>query len=224
MKKPILSTKRIALDKANASLIAIISVAIFFVIFSVVAIKALYSQMTYQSRVIDKKETTLKLVQKNADEVEKLNTAYQEFSSATENTIGGNPKGTGDRDGENSRIILDALPSKYDFPALNTSLDKLAKNGGFQLTGITGTDDEVNQSTNQSATNPEPVEMLFTAEAIINPTQGTAFMQLFEKSIRPIQVKKLSISGRENQLKISINAKTYFQPEKKLNVINEEVK
>lgn len=224
MNRPKLSAKRIALDKANAQLLVIISVAIFFVIFSTVAIKALYSQMTYQTRVIDKKEATLELAKQNIDEVQKLNLAYTEFSSEITNAIGGNPKGAGDRDGENARIILDALPSKYDYPALNTSLDKLAKLGGFQLTSITGTDDEVNQSTNQTSAIPEPVDMPFTVQSNISNGGGTAFMQLFEKSIRPIQVQKLSITGKDNQLEIVVTAKTYFKPEKKLNITKEEVK
>lgn len=224
MKRPHLSAKRIAVDKTNASLIIIVSLATFVVIFSIVATKALYSQLTYQSRVINKKETTLKQVKTNIKEVEKLNIAYQEFSGATENAIGDNPKGQGDRDGENARIILDALPSKYDFPALTTSLDKLAKSGGFRLTTITGTDDEINQASNQSSANPTPVDMPFTLEASINAADGKAFMQLFERSIRPIKIQKLTLAGQEAQLKVSITAKTYFQPEKKLTVIDEVVK
>lgn len=224
MKRPTLSAKRIAVDKTNASLIIIVGAAMFVTVFSLVAVKALYSQLTYQSKVINKKELTLKQVERNIQEVEKLNTAYKEFSGAAQNAIGGNARGTGDRDGENARIVLDALPSKYDFPALTTSLDKLVKSGGFSLNSITGTDDEVNQSANQTSVTPQPVDMPFTLEATINSSDGKPFMELLERSIRPIQVQKLSIAAQESQVKIEVSAKTYFQPEKKLNVTSEVVK
>lgn len=224
MKRPTLSAKRIAIDKTNASLLIIVSVSAFLVVFSIVATRALYSQLTYQSKVINKKEATLKLVEKNIEEVAKLNTAYQEFANATENAIGGNPKGSGDRDGENARIILDALPSKYDFPALTTSLDKLARSGGFQLSSITGTDDEVNQADKQTSDTPEAVDMPFSVEADISVTDGKNFLQLFERSIRPIQVQQVVINAQDSKLNIQVNAKTYFQPEKRLNVTEETVK
>lgn len=222
--KPQFSVKRIAIDKANTTLIVIITATIFVVVFSLVATKALYSQMRYQSRVIGKKETTLRQIEDNTKKVEKLNTAYKEFSSEITNSIGGNPKGAGDRDGENARIILDALPSKYDYPALITSLNKLAQTAGYQLTNITGTDDELNQSENQSSSSPTPIEVPFSLEATIVQTDGVKFLQLFEKSIRPIEILKLTVTSSEGNLDIIVEAKTYFQPEKKLNVTEETVK
>ena len=218
------SVKRMAIDKANASLIIIITITIFVVVFSVVSSKALYTQMKYQSKVIGKKETTLKQIESNKKEVEKLNLAYKEFSSEVTNAIGGNPSGAGDRDGENARIILDALPSKYDYPALITSLNKLAQTGGFQLSAIAGIDDEINQVTNNESSTPQPIEVPFSLEASIAPTDGIKFLQLFERSIRPVQITNVSIEGKESSIKISLQAKTYFQPEKKLNITEEPVK
>lgn len=226
MKTPKLSVKRVALEKNNARLIIIISVTVFVVMFSIVSIKSFYTQMRYQSKVIGKKETTLKQIQTNIKEVESLNRSYQEFSSEITNVIGGNPKGNGDRDGENSKIILDALPSKYDYPALLSSLNKLVANGGFRVNSITGTDDELNQALNGSSSSPVYVEMPFTLEASTasSPAEGKKFLQLFEKSIRPVVINKLTIEGKETGLDITVDAKTYFQPEKKLNVTEEVVK
>ena len=224
MKRPQLSVKRIAMEKTNATLILIITASIFIVVFSLVASKTLYAQMKYQSRVIDKKETTLEQIETNKKEVVSLNRAYQEFSSEITNVIGGNPQGSGDRDGESARIILDALPSKYDYPALITSLNKLVQTGGFQVTAIAGADDELNQATNNSSSAPQPVEMAFSLEASIIPTEGVKFLQLFEKSIRPIVISKINIQGKDSAIDINIDAKTYFQPEKKLNITEEVVK
>ena len=224
MKKPNLSAKRIEIDKKNASLIVIVSVAVFVTIFCIVAIRALYGQLTYQSKVIREKEITLKQIELNIEEVSKLNTAYQEFSGTTTNILGGDPKGKADRDGENARIILDALPSKYDFPALTSSLDKLVKSGGFIATAIEGTDDEVNQAANQTAVTPSEIEMAFSLESSINSSDGKKFMELFERSIRPIHVQRLVVTAEESHIKLSVTAKTFYQPEKKLNVTEKVVK
>lgn len=224
MKRPTFSAKRIAVDKTNASLIIIVATSMFIVVFSLVATKALYSQFKYQSRVINKKEITLKQIEQNIQEVDKLNVAYSEFSGGTTNAIGGNPRGSGDKDGENARIILDALPSKYDYPALATSLDKLARDGGFVLSNIQGVDDEINQSANSSAVTPTAVEMPFSIEANVKTSDGKDFLELFERSIRPIKLTKLSVTAQENELRVEMEAKTYFQPAKKLNVSEEVVR
>ncbi len=224
MKRPNLSAKRIAIDKANASLIVIISVTVFITVFSIVAIRSLYQQMNYQSKVIDKKETTLAQVKENIEEVSKLNLAYQEFSSGTANILGGNPTGSGDKDGDNARIVLDALPSKYDYPALITSLNKLIQTGGYQVTSITGVDDEVNQANNDASSKPEPIEMPFTIQARIDPTSGKPFFELFERSIRPFVISNILAEVEGGNLEVTVDAKTFFQPEKRMNETEEVVR
>lgn len=218
------SMKRIAIDKANKSLIITITISVFLIVFSLVASKTLLSQMKYQSKVISKKENTLKRVNQNVKEVQKLVTSYKEFSSQTVNVLGGNPQGSGDHDGENARIVLDALPSKYDYPALLTSLNKLVQTGGYSLTSVTGTDDEIKQAANSSSATPQPVEMPFSLDANVATQDGVKFLQLFEKSIRPIQIDKVTVQGKGDSIKVTLLAKTYFQPEKKLNITEEVIR
>lgn len=224
MKKPNFSAKKMAIDKANASLVIAIGIAAFISVFSIVAAKSLISQGRYQARVISKKEVALKQLKSNTDSVAKLNTAYQEFSSTPENILGGNPNGAGDRDGDNPRIILDALPSEYDFPALATSIEKMLKDNNFVITNLTGTDDEVAQADKSSEPNPQPIEIPFTVDVSTSSGSAKTLMGLFERSIRPIQVKKIAISGQNDQLKVSITATTFFQPGKNLDVREETVK
>lgn len=219
-----LSAKRIAIDKANTSVVIAVGVAAFIVVFSLIASRALLVQRSYQAKVITKKETALKQLKTNVKEADKLTIAYQEFTGAPTNVLGGNPKGTGDKDGENPRIVLDALPSKYDFPALATSLNKLVTDNSFRVETITGTDDELNQATNQSSESPAPVDMPFVLDATLGSSDGKRFLELFERSIRPVQVSRVSIVGQKDQLKITITGKTYYQPAKNLNIKNEVVK
>lgn len=223
MPKGQLSAKRIAIDRANTAVLIAVGLTTFIAVFSIIAGKALLAQRSYQSKVIDKKETALKQLKSNVKEAEKLTVSYREFNGAVTNVLGGNPKGSGDKDGENARIVLDALPSKYDFPALATSINKLVASNNFALESIAGTDDEVNQENKQSSDSPAPVDMPFTVASRFPASEGKRFLELFERSIRPIQIQKISITGKDTQLEISITAKTYYQPAKTLNVKSETV-
>ncbi len=217
-----ISLKQLAIDKDNTAIVVAVGLAAFIIIFSLVASNALLKQRSYQSTVIGKKKVALKQLKQNEKEVEKLKQSYQTFASAPQNVLGGNPSGTGEKDGDNPRLILDALPSKYDFPALATSLEKVFK--PYNIESITGTDDEVAQAAATASGTPQPVEIPFTIAMNGSAQNSKEILQLFEKSIRPVQVEKLTISGRANQLKINVTAKTYFQPQKKFDVTSEKVK
>ena len=130
-----LSSKRLQIDKANASMVAFLAVAAFIAVFSLVASKALLSQRSYQSRVIAEKKKALTQLKTNNQAATELVAAYKSFVAAPENIIAGSASGSGDRDGDNAKIVLDALPSKYDFPALVTSIEKILKaNTSLSLT------------------------------------------------------------------------------------------
>ncbi|MEK7626466.1 MAG: hypothetical protein AAB423_03905 [Patescibacteria group bacterium] len=220
-----ISAKRLAIDKANSTVLIAIGIACFIVVLCTVAGKSLISQMSYQSKVIGQKEKTLKQLKSNEKAVDQLKVSYQEFASARENVLGGNASGTADRDGENSRIVLDALPSKYDFPALTTSLEKLLTGNGYSIESISGTDDEVAQaSAESSGVNSQPVEMPFSATVKASNSNTKQLLGLFERSIRPMQISKIILKGETDGIKVTIDGKTYFQPQKKFDVKTEKVK
>jgi len=216
-----ISSKRLQIDKTNARIVGTIAGAAAIFVFSLVASKALLSQRSYQNRVIDGKEQAVKQLKDNVAAVENLVTSYTAFVNAPDNVLGGNPKGSGDKDGDNAKIVLDALPSKYDFPALATSLEKLL--GSYKINAITGTDDEVNQQ-NTASPSPVPVEMPF--EITVTGTYGSMkdLVATLERSIRPIQVQTIELSGNDADLKAVISAKTFYQPEKDLNNTTREIR
>lgn len=224
MKPARFSTKRLAIDKANATIVIAVAIATFIVVFSLVASKALYSQMRYQSKVSSKKETALKTLKDNLQTADQLTNSYKAFADQPTNVLGGNPKGNADMDGDNPRIVLDALPSQYDFPALTTSIEKLLNDHGFSIGSISGSDEETTQASKDSSVDPQPVEMPFTVEVATDDKRGMDLMELFERSIRPMHVDKLSLESSNGQLKVTITAKSYYQPAKSLNVQTEVVR
>jgi|AntRauTorckE6833_2_1112554.scaffolds.fasta_scaffold00718_8 hypothetical protein len=222
------SLKHVQIDKANSTMVLAVAIAGFVVVFAGFMLKELYTQRSFQNRVISSKETTKEQLEENVEAAKLLNTSYTGFVSTQENIIGGSAEGDGPNDGDNARIVLDALPSKYDFPALATSLEKLITDESLQIESITGTDDELSQlgiSIDDSASSQQlddtpnteargPAEMPFGFEVRGDYDQVQSLIDVLERSIRPFHVQSMMISGEEGALTLDLDAKTYFQPER----------
>jgi hypothetical protein len=218
------TTKRLQINRANATIAITVAAAAFVATFSLVASRALWSQRGFQGRVIKAKEQARNQLHDNIKAADSLVTSYKDFVGAPNNVLGGNPAGNGERDGDNGRIVLDALPSKYDYPALTTSVEKLITNSNYKIVSVTGTDDEISQKDKQSATTPEPVDMPFTATVESQLPALKDLMNLFERSIRPIHVQSLDLTAGQDKIQLIVSAKSYYQPGKSLNIETKEVK
>lgn len=218
------SAKRLQIDKSQSRMLVATGIAAFMAAFALVGGKMLVDQILYQNKVIDAKKTAVKQLRDNTQAVDSLMVSYKTFVSRSQNVLGGNPQGTGPQDGDNAKLVLDALPSKYDFPALATSVDQLAKSQGLAVESISGNDDEVAQAENKSSAEPIPVEMPFQMAANGNYQQVQSLVSAFDRSIRPFQIQKLQISGGQSNMSVQVEAKTYYQPAKNFNILKKEVK
>lgn len=224
------SFKRMQIDKANTVMFGAIAVAAFLVVFTLVSARALWVKRSYQGRIIQEKEAAVEQINANLAAIDSLNVAYQAFVGTPENVLGGSSSGKGDKDGDNAKITLDALPSKYDFPALATSLEKILKTRNFQIDSITGTDDEVAQNSSGGQevvavdSSGGPVEIPFEISATGNLESAKDLASLLQKSIRPLRVSTMQVSGSNSDLQIVISGKTYYQPEKKFEIKKKVVK
>jgi len=218
MKRPPISSKRLAIDKASAQTVTVMAVAAFLTVFSLVAAQSLWSQRGYYSRVTKDKETANKQLQEDITAAGKLSDAYKTFIDTPTNVIGGDPQGTGDRDGDNAKIVLDALPPQYDFPALASSLEKILTDR--HLTGnMSGTDDQIAQQENQSSVSPEAIDMPFNLSVTnANYSSVQSLTETLQASIRPIAIDTLTLSGSANKMQVSITAHTYYQPGKEFKI------
>jgi hypothetical protein len=224
MAKLKLASKRIQVDKANTQIIGMIAGATFLVIFSLVASRALLSQRSYQSRIISEKEKAVAQLKANVGAVGSLVESYNTFVSLPTNAIDGLSQGTEDRDGDNARIVLDALPSQYDFPALTSSLEKLLTNANYTIESISGIDDEVNQQKQAETPTPTPIEMPF--EISFTSSYGSAkdLIGTLDQSIRPFHINKVVFDGSDASMEVLVTAKTYYQPGKALTIRTKDIK
>ncbi len=224
MKLELPSTKRVLVDKANSTVIVAVAISAFIVTFSLVSSKALWDKSQFQARVVDKKEIALKQLEANVIETNKLVDSYKVFVQQQPNVIGGNAQGEGERDGDNARIVLDALPSKYDFPALATSIQKILSDQGIAIDSITGTDDQVAQSGVDASGTPQPIEIPFEF-SVSTSQQGTQLVfDKLQRSIRPMHVLNFSLasSGSES-VTVNVSSKTYYQPQKSVEITSERI-
>lgn len=217
------TTKRSLITKANSTIVVTTGVAAFLVVFCLVASKTLISQASYQNRIIGAKKDAVSQLKDNISAKDSLVSSYSAFVGTTQNVLGGNPSGTGQQDGDNAKLVLDALPSKYDFPALATSLEKMIEGQNLTIVGITGTDDEVQQLNAGSGT-PAPVAMPFQLQVSGSYQSIQGLVDLFNRSIRPFQIQSIELSGGQSNMTATINAQTFYQPEKTFKVSTEVIK
>lgn len=224
MAKNKLLSKKVQVDKAQASIVAVIGCSVFVTVFSLVSVRALWTQRGYQGRVIAQKQKARDQLKDNIESAKDLVSSYKQFTAVPVNMIGGNPAGTGDKDGDNARIILDALPSKYDFPALTASFEKILSERNFKIGGISGTDDEIAQSAVQESGTPQPVEIPFQVGVEGSYASIQDLVTVFERSIRPITIHTITFTGSNTDMKANFELGTFYQPEKTLNIKKEVVK
>jgi Tfp pilus assembly protein PilO len=214
----ILSTKRNLIDRANTTVVVMVSTAVFLMVFSLVATKTLVSQANYQGRVIAQKRKAVNMLKKDIEAAKKLKKSYTAFTSTSQNALGGNPLGLGQQDGNNAKIVLDALPSKYDFPELPTSLEALLASQGVKINMIDGRDEEIAQSSNKESSAPKSIVMPFEFTVAGDYDSIKNVVSAVERSIRPMQVISLDVSAEQKELTLAIKAQTYYQPATSLNI------
>lgn len=219
------SNKHVAIVKANAQAVIVVAVASFISVFCLMASQTLWKQNAYQSRVIAAKEKAHNQLKNNLTAANALTDSYTKFTSGDHNVIGGSTTGSGDNDGDNAKIVLDALPSSYDFPALASSLEKILKDHSIDTGNIGGTDDELAQQVNTSSPTPQAVPMNFTlGVSAVSYNSVQDLVSVLQRSIRPIQIDTLDLNGSNSSMSLNITAHTYYQPPKNLSIVKQAVK
>lgn len=215
------------IDKSNTKMLITVSGTVFLVVFCLVVSRSLINQSFYQNKVISKKKEALKTLDTNIKSASDLEASYLSFATEPVNVIGGNPSGDGPKDGDNAKIVLDALPSVLDYPGLSSSIEKILVGGGYSITSIGGSEEStVPVASEEDApivAESAPVEVPYPLATNSSPELALSLLETLEKSIRPFKIGSLKIEGNGNNLGLTINMVTYFQPEKTLQITKEVV-
>jgi len=216
------SVKHAIIDKETARMMVYISVAMFLTVFSLVSVKTLISRASTQNKIISQQRVVVKQLQANNSAAAQLKQAYDAFNSTPQNIIGGSTNGNSVNSGSNTKIVMDALPSSYDFPGLAAEVDNIIStqqyNHSLTIQSISGTDDETTQGGNTISATPQAVAIPFSLTINGSYTDTQTAISALNKSIRPIQIQTLTLAGTEDSLMANITAQTFYQPAKSLHI------
>lgn len=231
-----LSSKRMQIDKANSTIVLVVSIAAVVTAFSLMSVRALLGQKSYQGRVITEQTKALGVSDKNVKAVDALVASYKAFNDTPDNIIGGSTAGRDKNNGDNSKIILDALPSQYDFPALISSYEKIFKDRNFDVGGIAGATDMLDGTAPTTApgaavstappatagTSAVEIPLQLTVKGSYDATQE--FLSALDRNIRPVYVNSMEIIAGQGSATVSVTAKTFYQPGKSLQITSKVIK
>jgi len=247
------SIKHLQIDKDNNLMFVVVAVAAVIVVFSLVSAKTLLSVSSYQHRALKAKNAAIKKLQANAKAADDLKQQYDTFEGQNPNILGGvggldvakaiaeqgEQSGSIEvngqainlsaNDGDNAKIILDALPSSYDFPALISSIEKVANQDHIPLQGVGGTDQgsqpvagAAAPAAANSQSQAQAIPFSVSAQSDFHTVQ--TLLNDLERSIRPVDVTQMSINGSGDNLNTSLQANTYYQTPISLQITNKEIK
>src|SRR5581483_5968667 len=190
-------SKGVKINGTESKVLVTMAIIVAVSMFCLISSKQLLKQASYQRKVINSKNAAANQLKQNVTAAQSLVQKYDLFNNTNPNIIGG--KNTKDQnavppDGDNSRIVLDALPSKYDFPALLTSLYKLMGSESISSPSVSATDQSETASQPASAS-PSPVAMPLAISGTGSYSSILAFVSDLEKSVRPFDVTSISLSG-----------------------------
>ncbi|HVO86107.1 MAG TPA: hypothetical protein VMT23_00025 [Candidatus Binatia bacterium] len=231
---PKLNTKALQINKQQSSMMIIVAVATVITVFSLISAKTLLGQAAYQRRVINARHSS---AQQLNDDIKNANTLVTQYNNvfigtSDQNIIGhinhstevvnGQTIVTAPPDGDNGRIVTDALPTLYNFPALLTSVSKILSDDSIGSPSIGGTDQSTTAD-NSPSDKPAPIKIDLTISGSGTYSGSEKLIKDLERSIRPFDVTHLTLTGNESNLTVDLNVSTYYQPAKTVNITSKEI-
>ena len=219
-----LSLKGVALSKANAQIVAVTAAAAFITVFCLNAANYFEGIRSYQSKIIAADTTADQKLQSDVRAKNQLVRDYELFVNQNPNIIGTQDSST-PYIYNNATIILDALPSTYDYPATTSYLLKLLQSGNFDISSI-GCNNNTSSSggSSGSTSNPQPVQIpLNFSIQNINYNSVLTLFSMMQNSVMPLPIDNFTITGSNSNLNLSVTAHTYYQPAKKFEIGTETI-
>lgn len=209
-------------------MLTIVAAAVAIAVFSLVSTKALLSQAAYQRRVINARHLSNSQIQQSIKQagtlVDQYNNVFEDPNAT--NALGGKNDTSSNASPpnvDNARLVLDALPTTYDYPALLTSVQKVLTDSGIGSPSIGGSDQSTQVSSTPSS-NPQPIPIELTISGTATYQGVQSLISSLQQSIRPFDITKLTLSGNESSMVVTLKVTTYYQPAKSLLVNSKEIR
>jgi len=213
--------KRQAIDKAGKTMLLWVGIAAVAVSFLLVASQYIYSQFIYNNKVIGAKDKAAAQLTENLENIETLKSAFGPLDSGTNPNV-------------NSTKILNALPRELDTSAFGSSLQKvIGPRSGISLESVkieeSGESIIANDPGNEDiqvsqTTEIVPQEIKATLTVAGSYDQLSKFIVDLERTIRPIKITTMNLSGSDTSTRAIIEMTTYYQPAKTVNITEKELR
>ncbi len=218
-----ITSKKLQIDRAQSTTLIVLAVAVIVCLFSLISAKRLWSQAAFQRHVVNARRESAAALKKDVTSAKQLISNYDTVianNQKADNVLGGNnttSQKAQPPDGDNPSIILDALPSTYDFPALISSVSHLLSSNGIINPGISGSDQSGTVSS-LPAGSPSPIPIQLSISAAGNLKSIKRVINDLERSIRPFDVTNVQLSGNDDNMAVTLTMRTYFQPATSLTI------
>lgn len=198
MAKLNIDQKKLNLNNPQNKTLMILSIAALTTALGVIGIRYFLDVRAYNGRVIEEREQVRDVAQSSSQALKSLRQSFDTLEAGK----------------YTSREVIDALPSKYDLPALNSSIEQLVRKNDLTMDGLNSSDLSAEAQNSQNNPTPQPIEFSISVKGTYDQIQG--LIDDLESSIRPMQVTKFSISGEQGSMSSEIEVVTYYQPSKSL--------
>lgn len=210
--------KRQQIADANRTMFMWIVIASIAISFCAVTSQFLFQRLTYNNNVIGVKAKAADTLAKNIINAKKLQeevnglVANQDLASVKINP-----------DDSNTKSVLDALPSKADPTGLATSLQRVVLNhSSVIIESITVPSDSEEAVTSDESGGPQEQHFSFTVSGSYDKIR--AMMLDLERTIRPMNVQTINLNGNDADMRVTVEALTYYQPTKNVSIKQKVVK
>lgn len=194
-------SRREQVKKAGATVFIVVAASSVVVMFSIISMRFLWEQKSYNDRVISGKSKARDDIETNLNSLTRLSEQFPQLEDSAST---------------NSKTILHALPPAYDYAALASSIDYLASISG--VASNTSVGEDVSASAVNSAPTSSPVEIPLSIQVTGSYEAIKQYITNLERSIRPINVTAVTYTGNNDSLQATIQAVTYYQPSRNLEV------
>lgn len=221
--------KRQQIAKANRMMFLWVAGASAVVAIALVGSYFLFQKLTFNEKVLGEKRTTISTLRANNEAVPELQDNVRVLS--THELL---EHARSDSEDSSLQVILDALPADGNSLAFGASLQQelLGKVDGLTIESTVvepvagvelNTEEFMNVEDSAADDGESEYQINFRFTVIGNDRELREALQRLERSIRPISVNSISTETSNNDLRMTVQGHTYYQPAKTIELKDKTV-
>lgn len=222
--------KRQQISNANRTMFVWVAAVSAVVGIAIVGSVLLYQKAAFNERVLSLKDKTVSTLRENNKVVPDLEDKIRQMNTnqALKDVMGPNQT-------QPIRVVLDALPSEANSPALGSSLQtKFLNDPALRIESLTvdpvvgvesQTSSNVKDASSTASTNANEITFRFAVSVDINNANALKeLLQRLERSIRAVDITSLKIEAQSNRLLLSVEGRAFYEPAKTVQLQEQAVK